>query len=775
MGLSNLYMIAFNATLAAGWSFVLLYTLASIRIGNYAGKEGYTTVPGFGGFLAFDTAYTPTTFYYLSIFQSFAVLEPFHVAFKLVGGTMFTAFFQVFSRMVVTWFICYVDQKGQYNYAYFLMLVAWSVTEVIRYNTYWLKIVLGTPPYFLKWCRYTFFIVLYPLGVYSEIVTNLHAISYLSNAQDEGKFNSDSEEDGYFVRLYTIYKILVWGLMALYPTVFPSMYMYMFSQRKKQLGKPRPTPPVVGIQFPEDPKGVRSSTGVNQGAFAASLLNVDREAAFDVCREKNWRFGYQKHVVKNVAISCKDTNTCLQIARDGLGYLYNRMEFIRDGKTVLLQEAMENPIADRFYTMTIKGDKNGSPRSEYVVPICTAPYPRKGKMIDLVGDQLADQLQKWVDDGSIEPSARDAIKMVAESKEWLDLSDKYFALLGTGSAMGPYLILLAHGANILAVDLDVKPVWDRIIKLARDSPGTITFPVKAEPSTLTTDDEIAASAGANLFTDAPEIADWLSKQCPAENLVIGSYAYLDGERHVRVSLAMDAISAAVIKGRKTTTSLAYLCSPTDVFVVDEATSQAAQTNYKKRCLAKSMGNFMRMFSKTANTKNYVEPAKGADGTYFINDGITVAQGPNYALAKRIQHWRSMIARAEGSPVSTNIAPSTATISVVHNKQFAAAYGGMPYFKPFEVARQETSNAVMGALLIHDVCNTKSKAYPDTEIGNPINLFKGGSFHGGVWRCGYKVGTIGETAVILFYLKQYGALVGLSIAGVASAALAYFSQ
>lgn len=38
-------------------------------------------------------------------------------------------------------------------------------------------------------------------------------------------------------------------------------------------------------------------------------------------------------------------------------------------------------------------------------------------------------------------------------------------------------------------------------------------------------------------------------------------------------------------------------------------------------------------------------------------------------------------------MSSNIAPSTATVSVVHNAQFAAAYGGFPFFKPFEVAFQ----------------------------------------------------------------------------------------
>ena len=37
----------------------------------------------------------------------------------------------------------------------------------------------------------------------------------------------------------------------------------------------------------------------------------------------------------------------------------------------------------------------------------------------------------------------------------------------------------------------------------------------------------------------------------------------------------------------------------------------------------------------------------AGGTYSIVDGIVVNQGPNYALAKRIQHWRAMLERYGG--------------------------------------------------------------------------------------------------------------------------------
>jgi hypothetical protein len=49
---------------------------------------------------------------------------------------------------------------------------------------------------------------------------------------------------------------------------------------------------------------------------------------------------------------------------------------------------------------------------------------------------------------------------------------------------------------------------------------------------------------------------------------------------------------------------------------------------------------------------------GQGGEYYAVNGISVAQGPNYALAKRMQHWQPF-ARA-GMHCSSDIAPSTST-------------------------------------------------------------------------------------------------------------------
>jgi hypothetical protein len=58
---------------------------------------------------------------------------------------------------------------------------------------------------------------------------------------------------------------------------------------------------------------------------------------------------------------------------------------------------------------------------------------------------------RWAAYGTIEPSARDAIAWVVKHPEALDLSSRHFVLLGAGSAMGPLLVLLSLGANVIAV------------------------------------------------------------------------------------------------------------------------------------------------------------------------------------------------------------------------------------------------------------------------------------------------------------------------------------
>lgn len=87
--------------------------------------------------------------------------------------------------------------------------------------------------------------------------------------------------------------------------------------------------------------------------------------------------------------------------------------------------------------------------------------------------------------------------------------------------MGPLLTLLSLGANVIAIDLDRKGIWERLIRETRNSPGTLIFPLKKKQSGLKSDEEVAEQAGGNLFTDTPEIRSWLLGVEKGKELVVG--------------------------------------------------------------------------------------------------------------------------------------------------------------------------------------------------------------------------------------------------------------
>lgn len=493
---------------------------------------------------------------------------------------------------------------------------------------------------------------------------------------------------------------------------------------------------------------MRSTQVTGKAIIAAAVKAADADAAQKVVDEKKWRFKYKKHFVKMVEVGCKSPDAALSIAHAGLDYMYDNFDFVRDGKTHTLRAALEE-IKGTFATGTVRGTKPKPAGFELEVPY-------NGTV--LKGDALQRQLDKWVRQGVIELSAGAAISQVANSKPWLDAGaagSRYFVLLGAGAAMGPLQVLLALGANVIAVDVPetiVPGIWKRILSTARNSCGTVTFPLKAgtKPDGLS-EAQLCAAAGCNLFTQTPEVKNWLLACHPKEKLVVGGYAYIPGEQFPRVALAMDAIIKYLTEQRKA--AVAFLCTPTDCHLVPAAAHAAARDNHRRAPLWQTA--FAVLSRGAMCAKNARKPVVSEAGeTLYPMDALVVPQGPNYALAKRLQHWRAMVAREAGCIVSSNIAPSTKTASVTQNKNFAYAYEMLPAWRPYEVPGPETSNAVMTALLLHDLNEPMHAGSPDMPLANPQQIFSQGGFHGGTWRCAHTFDSIGTPAVVLYYLNHF---------------------
>jgi hypothetical protein len=137
----------------------------------------------------------------------------------------------------------------------------------------------------------------------------------------------------------------------------------------------------------------------------------------------------------------------------------------------------------------------------------------------------------------------------------------------------------------------------------------------------------------------------------------------------------------------------------------------------------------------------------------ICEGLAPQQGPNYALAKRVQRWRAPVARDGGATVSMNVAPPTLTRSVTQNRVLAAAYGGAHRFG-VEVFEPATTRTLMAALLVHD-----RNSGSDSAQAHPWQHEAHAAAHGGLWRIAYAPRSALGLAALLGYAAARNGLPG----------------
>jgi len=406
-------------------------------------------------------------------------------------------------------------------------------------------------------------------------------------------------------------------------------------------------------------------------------------------------------------VTASSSKAALLVSTDGLFALHERMVFARDGEEWPLPHALERWQDMQFDTATIDGD--GGHPGRLVIPY-------RGR--NLYGAELHRQLDDWVARGVIEQSCADALRRVDAEPEWLDARDITVALVGAAAEMSPMPALLRWGATVAAVDLPTPAVWQRVADAARAGSGRIVAPVAGD------------APGANLLTQLPEIRTWLTGL--ATPIVLGNYAYADGAMFVRVAAAADALTSYLVS-TGTARALAYLASPTDVFAVPASIVAGARDGgtVKRRggvisapLRALTAG---RMF--TPNYRTMVDSEEGQ--RYGLADSVVPQQGPNYALAKRLQRWRAVVSR-ESVLTSANVAPATKTKSVMKNRMLAAAYAGAGSYG-VEVFETQTSSTLMAALMLHDLRNPTAPANPQTALTHPLDLFTDQAAHGGLWR------------------------------------------
>ena len=130
----------------------------------------------------------------------------------LVRSPISTTAIQVSSRILLVWAIIHpYPETTTPSPFYSSMLLAWSITEVIRYSYFFQNLRSGVPAW-LTWLRYNTFFILYPVGIASECMMIW-----------KGREQSDEP----WVK---------WALLSVLATYVPGswiMYTHMMKQRRK--------------------------------------------------------------------------------------------------------------------------------------------------------------------------------------------------------------------------------------------------------------------------------------------------------------------------------------------------------------------------------------------------------------------------------------------------------------------------------------------------------------------------------------------------------------
>ncbi|PTD09848.1 putative very-long-chain (3R)-3-hydroxyacyl-CoA dehydratase [Fusarium culmorum] len=145
--------------------------------------------------------------------QTLAGLEVMHSLLGVVRAPLFTTLMQVSSRFLLVWAVVDVFPFLALSPFYSSMLIAWSVTEIIRYSFFALTLS-SFQPKFLTWLRYNTFFVLYPVGIFSECW-----LIWLATAP-AGHLNE-------------LYKFALQAILAIYVPGSYVLYSHMMTQRRK--------------------------------------------------------------------------------------------------------------------------------------------------------------------------------------------------------------------------------------------------------------------------------------------------------------------------------------------------------------------------------------------------------------------------------------------------------------------------------------------------------------------------------------------------------------
>lgn len=212
LSIGKIYLLVYNAAQTLGWSYMLWQSL--VHFLNRGTLDAFWS----------EIKWT------VIIFQNAAVLEILHAAVGLVPSSVFVVLMQVYSRVFLVCGALLATQGATTSPGLPLCILAWSITEIIRYAYYALNLV-DIVPSSLTFLRYSTFLVMYPLGITGELLCMYHSLDEIF----EKKLFTVSMPNAWNFAFNYYYFLIFY--MFLYIPLFPVLFGHMLSQRRKMLGK----------------------------------------------------------------------------------------------------------------------------------------------------------------------------------------------------------------------------------------------------------------------------------------------------------------------------------------------------------------------------------------------------------------------------------------------------------------------------------------------------------------------------------------------------------
>lgn len=251
------YLIAYNVISLACWSVILVKTLSLL----FTRQPFPNTLSGLIAHLSHGYDYKHLGTWVIWT-QTGALLEVAHAALGWVRSSPVTVAMQVASRIWLVWGVLARQPETHSHPLFVTMVLAWSVTECIRYSFYACNL-LGLEPALLNWLRYNTFYILYPLGAGSE------AFLMFSTLPKFGDWANWQLGDYWTLALFVIwwpgafgvevYRMGIWSLTHV-PLVFASTLCALHAHDQ--------APQTSLWQGQEGQEGVKASRRGKRGAHA---------------------------------------------------------------------------------------------------------------------------------------------------------------------------------------------------------------------------------------------------------------------------------------------------------------------------------------------------------------------------------------------------------------------------------------------------------------------------------------------------------------------------